>query len=117
MQPGRCLYRARFTVCSHHTLCSRACCHDQIMSSGRSAPPCNLFMYLPRSLTSPSPPDGPCVALLQGQHKHEAYTGDRTREAFEKFADSLVPTAGQPHLKHDDLKEAPKASGCNLAGG
>jgi hypothetical protein len=54
--------------------------------------------------------------LLQGQHKHEAYTGDRTREAFEKFADSLVATAGQPHLKHADLKEAPKASGCNLAG-
>lgn len=56
------------------------------------------------------------VHLLQGQHTHEAYTGDRTKEAFEQFADSLVPSAGQPQLKHAQLKAAPKASGCNVAG-
>lgn len=56
------------------------------------------------------------VNLLQGQHTHEAYTGDRTKEAFEQFADSLVPSAGQPQLKHAQLKAAPKASGCNVAG-
>jgi hypothetical protein len=57
-----------------------------------------------------------CVYTLQGQHTHEAYTGDRTKEAFETFADSLVPTAGQPEVKHVDLKSAPRASGCNVAG-
>jgi len=53
---------------------------------------------------------------LQGQHTHETYTGDRTKEAFEAFADSLVPTAGQPQLKHEQLKAAPRATGCNVAG-
>lgn len=54
--------------------------------------------------------------MVNGQHTHEAYTGDRTKEAFEQFADSLVPSAGQPQLKHAQLKSAPKASGCNVAG-
>jgi hypothetical protein len=53
---------------------------------------------------------------VQGQHTHETYSGDRTKEAFEAFADSLVPSAGQPHMKHAQLKQAPRASGCNLAG-
>jgi hypothetical protein len=53
---------------------------------------------------------------MQGQHEHEAYTGDRTKDALVVFADSLVPSAGQPYLKHGNLSEAPKTSGCNLAG-
>lgn len=50
-------------------------------------------------------------------HEHESYTGDRTKEALVSFADALVPSAGQPHRKHADLASAPKASGCNMAGG
>eukprot|EP00882_Tetradesmus_deserticola_P024122 GHRQ01026351.1.p1 GENE.GHRQ01026351.1~~GHRQ01026351.1.p1 ORF type:complete len:372 (+),score=79.39 GHRQ01026351.1:168-1283(+) len=53
---------------------------------------------------------------LNGQHEHEAYTGDRTKDALVAFADSLAPSAGQPYLKHSNLSEAPKTSGCNLAG-
>mmetsp|Transcript_19130 Transcript_19130/g.32871 ORF Transcript_19130/g.32871 Transcript_19130/m.32871 type:complete len:478 (+) Transcript_19130:28-1461(+) len=49
-------------------------------------------------------------------HDHEAYTGDRTKEALVGFADSLVPSAGQPHHKHENLTSAPKSSGCNMAG-
>lgn len=32
------------------------------------------------------------------------------------FADSLVPSAGQPHRRHADLASSPKAGGCNMAG-
>ena len=32
-----------------------------------------------------------------GQRDHEAYKGDRTKEALLTFADSLAPSAGQPH--------------------
>eukprot|EP00195_Chlamydomonas_chlamydogama_P000232 CAMPEP_0202921332 /NCGR_PEP_ID=MMETSP1392-20130828/77335_1 /ASSEMBLY_ACC=CAM_ASM_000868 /TAXON_ID=225041 /ORGANISM="Chlamydomonas chlamydogama, Strain SAG 11-48b" /LENGTH=565 /DNA_ID=CAMNT_0049614897 /DNA_START=237 /DNA_END=1936 /DNA_ORIENTATION=- len=53
---------------------------------------------------------------IGGMHEHEAYTGDRTKEALVSFADNLVPSAGQPHRKHADLSSAPKSSGCNLAG-
>ncbi|WIA40888.1 hypothetical protein OEZ86_004551 [Tetradesmus obliquus] len=53
---------------------------------------------------------------INGQHEHEAYTGDRTKDALVAFADTLVPSAGQPYLKHGDLAAAPKTSGCNLAG-
>lgn len=42
--------------------------------------------------------------------------GDRTKEALVAFADSLVPSAGQPYLKHSQLQAAPKTSGCNVAG-
>jgi hypothetical protein len=42
--------------------------------------------------------------------------GDRTKEALETFADSLVPSAGQPHLRHGQLKAAPRTPGCNVAG-
>ena len=34
---------------------------------------------------------------LYGQRDHEAYRGDRTKEALLDFADSLAPSAGQPH--------------------
>lgn len=54
---------------------------------------------------------------IMGHHEHEAYIGDRTKDALVSFADSLVPSAGQPHRKLADLTHAPKASGCNLAGG
>jgi len=49
-------------------------------------------------------------------HEHEAYTGDRTKEALVAFADSLVPSAGSPHTKHALLQAAPRTAGCNLAG-
>ena len=48
--------------------------------------------------------------------EHEAYTGDRTKEALVGFADSLIPSAGQPHRKHADLASAPRSLGCNMAG-
>lgn len=50
-------------------------------------------------------------------HEHEAYTGNRTKQALVEFADNLVPGAGQPHRKHMHLAAAPKSSGCNMAGG
>ncbi|KAI8472288.1 MAG: protein disulfide isomerase [Monoraphidium minutum] len=53
---------------------------------------------------------------IQGNHQHEAYTGDRTKEALEAFADSLVPSAGMPHQQHGQLTAAPKVHGCNMAG-
>ncbi|KAJ9521082.1 hypothetical protein QJQ45_022820 [Haematococcus lacustris] len=53
---------------------------------------------------------------IGGMQDHEAYTGDRTKEALVAFADSLVPSAGQPHRKHVDLASAPKSAGCNMAG-
>ncbi|KAJ9521177.1 hypothetical protein QJQ45_022899, partial [Haematococcus lacustris] len=46
---------------------------------------------------------------IGGMQDHEAYTGDRTKEALVAFADSLVPSAGQPHRKHVDLASAPKS--------
>lgn len=49
-------------------------------------------------------------------HEHEAYRGDRTKEALLAFADTLVPSAGAPHRKHLHLEAAPKSSGCNMAG-
>ena len=39
----------------------------------------------------------------QGARQHESYTGDRTKEALEAFADGLVPSAGLPHVKHGQL--------------
>jgi hypothetical protein len=42
--------------------------------------------------------------------------GDRTKDSLVSFADSLVPSAGQPHLKHGQLKAAPRTPGCNVAG-
>eukprot|EP00878_Enallax_costatus_P014939 GHUV01015640.1.p1 GENE.GHUV01015640.1~~GHUV01015640.1.p1 ORF type:complete len:356 (+),score=91.19 GHUV01015640.1:823-1890(+) len=53
---------------------------------------------------------------IQGHHEHEAYTGDRTKDALVQFADTLVPSAGQPHLRHGQLKAAPRTPGCNVAG-
>jgi len=50
-------------------------------------------------------------------HEHEAYRGDRTKEALLTFADNLVPTAGEPHRRHAHLESAPKGKGCNMAGG
>lgn len=46
----------------------------------------------------------------------QAYMGDRTKDALVAFADSLVPSAGQPHLRHGQLKAAPRTPGCNVAG-
>jgi hypothetical protein len=58
-----------------------------------------------------------CVCVsLQFCHRPQAYMGDRTKEALETFADSLVPSSGQPHLRHGQLKAAPRTPGCNVAG-
>eukprot|EP00878_Enallax_costatus_P033946 GHUV01037536.1.p1 GENE.GHUV01037536.1~~GHUV01037536.1.p1 ORF type:complete len:108 (+),score=22.22 GHUV01037536.1:106-429(+) len=57
------------------------------------------------------------AVVSQGHHEHEAYTGDRTKDALVQFADTLVPSAGQPHLRHGQLKAAPRTPGCNVAGG
>lgn len=54
--------------------------------------------------------------VVQGMHEHEAYTGDRTKDALVAFADSLVPSAGSPHTKHALLMAAPRTAGCNMAG-
>jgi hypothetical protein len=35
--------------------------------------------------------------VIQGTQQHESYMGDRTKADLEKFADSLVPSAGLPH--------------------
>lgn len=51
-----------------------------------------------------------------GMHGHESYVGDRTKEALVAFADSLVPSAGQPHQRHEELAAVPKGTGCNMAG-
>jgi hypothetical protein len=58
----------------------------------------------------------PKTFIKQGTHQHESYLGDRTKEALEAFADSLVPSAGLPHARHGQLVAAPKVHGCNLAG-
>lgn len=34
---------------------------------------------------------------VHGMRDHESYRGDRTTQALLDFADSLVPSAGQPH--------------------
>ncbi|MEW5316314.1 MAG: hypothetical protein WDW38_007693 [Sanguina aurantia] len=54
--------------------------------------------------------------MVQGQSSHEAYTGDRTKDALLEFAKSMVPSAGLPHRKHAALESSPKSSGCNIAG-
>ncbi|GIL67187.1 hypothetical protein Vafri_20620 [Volvox africanus] len=54
--------------------------------------------------------------MIGETRQHESYLGDRTKESLVAFADSLVPSAGQPHRKHAALAAAPKTSGCNLAG-
>ena len=47
---------------------------------------------------------------------NQKHKGDRTKEALTSFAESLVPSAGQPHVRHGQLRKAPKTPGCNLAG-
>lgn len=54
---------------------------------------------------------------VQGMHEHESYTGDRTKDALASFAESLVPSAGNPHSKHPlTEKISSQSSGCNMAG-
>lgn len=42
---------------------------------------------------------------VQGFHEHEGYVGDRTKEALVGFAESLVPSAGNPHAYHPDTQK------------
>ncbi|GMH43496.1 hypothetical protein BSKO_11418 [Bryopsis sp. KO-2023] len=53
---------------------------------------------------------------VQGMHEHEAYVGDRTKGALVSFAESLVPSAGNPHAHHPQTEKRAKSSGCNMAG-
>lgn len=34
---------------------------------------------------------------IHGVKEHESYRGDRTHASLASFADTLVPSAGQPH--------------------
>lgn len=56
--------------------------------------------------------------VANGRREHEAYFGDRTKDALVKLADELVPTAGQPHnaAKIDGVEVAARSNGCNFAG-
>lgn len=56
-----------------------------------------------------------------GYHMHDAYYGDRTKDALVKLADMIVPSArGLPSnvhmLKDGEVKSAVRGVGCNLAG-
>lgn len=53
---------------------------------------------------------------VQQRHVHESYVGDRTKEAIVKFAESLVPSAGMPHVYHPETQKLSAHAGCNLAG-
>jgi len=50
------------------------------------------------------------------RHGHESYIGDRTKTAIVAFAESLVPSAGNPHTYHPETQKLTKHDGCNLAG-
>lgn len=52
-----------------------------------------------------------------GMHDHEAYHGDRSKEAIIKFAESLVESADNPKARLAGVKTlSNQATGCNLAG-
>eukprot|EP00210_Caulerpa_lentillifera_P006618 g6323.t1 len=53
---------------------------------------------------------------IESRHFHESYVGDRTKEAIEKFAESLIPSAGMPHVHHPETQKLSTHAGCNLAG-
>lgn len=48
--------------------------------------------------------------------EHEAYRGDRTEESLLAFADTLAPTAGQPHYYIRGVNRVAKSTGCALSG-
>lgn len=54
--------------------------------------------------------------LVAGHHEHEAYYGNRTREALNALADELAPTAGMPHVVVSGLAKTSKSPGCNFSG-
>ncbi|KAL6781846.1 Protein disulfide-isomerase 5-4 [Auxenochlorella protothecoides] len=58
--------------------------------------------------------------VRMGHREHDAYYGDRTKEALTALADKLVPpTVGTPNLAARQLstvRAATAASGCNFAG-
>ena len=47
---------------------------------------------------------------VHGMRDHESYRGDRTTQALLDFADSLVPSAGQPHyyIRSDTARRTAK---------
>jgi len=40
---------------------------------------------------------------VDGRHTYESYIGDRTTTAIVAFAESLVPSAGNPHTYHQEM--------------
>ncbi|KAK9838766.1 hypothetical protein WJX74_002928 [Apatococcus lobatus] len=53
---------------------------------------------------------------IHGMKDHESYRGDRTTQALLDFADSLVPSAGQPHYYVRGVTRFAKTPGCALSG-
>lgn len=53
---------------------------------------------------------------VASRHLHESYIGDRTKEALVKFAESLIPSAGNPHVAHPETQKMTSHAGCNLSG-
>lgn len=52
-----------------------------------------------------------------GMHDHEAYHGDRSKDALVQFANSLVDSADNPKARLNSVKTfSGSATGCNLAG-
>jgi thiol-disulfide isomerase/thioredoxin len=56
--------------------------------------------------------------VSKGHHEHEAYYGDRTKDALVKLADDLAPTAGLPHntARVANVASATRSQGCNFSG-
>jgi thiol-disulfide isomerase/thioredoxin len=54
--------------------------------------------------------------FAHGFKEHESYKGDRTKESLLSFADTLVPSAGQPHYYIRGVTRVAKSSGCQLSG-
>ena len=45
-----------------------------------------------------------------------SFAGDRTEESLLAFADTLAPTAGQPHYYIRGVNRVAKSTGCALSG-
>jgi hypothetical protein len=96
-------------TCSHHTKATaRKLVADRHLHHGIITPAYPHRLVHISHLHRLTPPTCPGA--------HPPPPGDRTKEALVRFADTLVPSAGQPHVKHGQLTSAPKTSGCNMAG-
>ena len=59
---------------------------------------------------------GSDVINVHGFKEHESYHGDRTNEALTTFADSLVPHAGNPGMRHFETRRMSLGVGCQVSG-